>query len=525
MKKSRFSEDKIIAVLKRWEPGLKLTELTREHGVSEAMLSHLQDQATRAPPGFSERALRWVALYIVAAALPGCGGGGGGSGYAIGGAVHGLAAGSRVTLSNNDRDVLTVMGSGSFVFSTPVAAAGSYAVKVTSKPVGQTCSVANGTGANVMANVTIVSVTCSATETVLHSFGEGSDGSQPGQLMQAKDGNLYAVTAAGGANGNGSVFGISLTGVETVLYSFPVTNGIDGREPIGSLVQTSDGNFFGLTFTGGADQAGTLFRLTPDGYESVVHAFGVHSTDGTFPNPSLTLGTDGNFYGTTVGGGMHGLGVVFKITPEVLETIVYNFDDGPPSFGLIQASDATFYGTNGGGQFGNGSVYSLTPAGLATFLYNFGTAVADGKEPFGSLLQGSDGNFYGVTIYGGANNTGTVYRMSPAGEVTYLSAFGPAGMGGSGANPQAGLIQASDGNFYGTTQYGGTNNTGTVFQLSASGTVSTLYSFGPVSGADGREPITSLVQATDGSLYGTTSTGGAYQSGSATPFGTVFKID
>ena len=189
--------------------------------------------------------------------------------------------------------------------------------------------------------------------------------------------------------------------LETVLYSFPVTNGIDGREPIGSLVQTSDGNFFGLTFTGGADQAGTLFRLTPDGYESVVHAFGVHSTDGTFPNPSLTLGTDGNFYGTTVAGGMHGLGVVFKITPEVLETIIYNFDDGPPSFGLIQASDGTFYGTNGGGQYGNGSVYSLAPAGLATFLYNFGPAVADGKEPFGNLLQGSDGNFYGVTTMAG----------------------------------------------------------------------------------------------------------------------------
>jgi uncharacterized repeat protein (TIGR03803 family) len=489
---------------------------------------HLEEEAKRVPAAFPERALHWVALCIVTAALPGCwggGGGGGGGGYSVAGTVHGLAAGSRVTLTNNASDSLSVSGSGSFVFGTAVTAGGSYSVKVISKPVGQTCLVANGTGADVKANVTTVSVTCSAMETVLHSFGGGGDGNQPDQLIQAEDGSLYAVTAAGGANGNGSVFGISLAGLETVLYSFPVTNGIDGREPIGSLVQTSDGNFFGLTFTGGEDQAGTLFRLTPDGYESVVHTFGEHSNDGQFPNPSLTLGVDGNFYGTTLQGGARGTGVVFKITPEVLETIIYNFDDAPPSLGFIQAKDGNFYGTDGGGQYGNGFVYSLTPAGLATLLYSFGTAAADGKEPFGNLLQGGDGNFYGVTIYGGTNNTGTVYRMSPAGEVTFLSEFGRSGAGTSGANPQAALIEANDGNFYGTTRYGGTNNTGTVFQLSASGVVSTLYSFGPASGDDGTEPITSLIQATDGSLYGTTSAGGAYQSGNTAPAGTVFKID
>jgi uncharacterized repeat protein (TIGR03803 family) len=458
--------------------------------------------------------------------LASCGGGGGGtSGYTLGGAVTGLAAGSKVTLSNNGSGTVSITGDEPFTFAVTVAAGSPYTITVTSQPVGQTCTVKNGTGSNVMANITNVVVTCDAMETVLHSFGAGTDGSQPDQLTQAKDGNLYGVTAAGGVNGNGTVFKISPAGTETVLYSFAITNGIDGREPVGSLVQTSDGNFYGLTFFGGAAQDGTLFQITPDGYESVVHTFGVHSNDGMFPNPSLVLGMDGNFYGTTLAGGAHGIGVAYEVTPLVLETIFYDFDDSPPTVTFIQAADGTFYGTNVGGQYGNGLVYSLTPGGEATVVYNFGTAAADGKQPVGGLLEGSDGNFYGVTVNGGANNTGTVFRVSPAGVVDFLYAFGPAAPGNAGSTPQAGLIQAKDGNFYGTTSRGGTNNTGTVYQLSASGTVSTLYSFGPASGTDGTGPVTSLVQGTDGSLYGTTPSGGAFQSGGSAPLGTVFRID
>ena len=466
----------------------------------------------------------WLML-CSAAALAGCGGGGGGGGYTIGGVVHGLAAGSRVTLSNNGTDSVSVTGSGPFSFSTAIAAGGTYAVKVMSKPIGQTCSVSNGTGSNVTAAVTSVAVNCAAVETVLHSFGAGTDGAQPDVLMQARDGNLYAVTAAGGDAGNGTVFEITPAGVETIRYSFPVFNGIDGRLPIGRLVQTPGDNFFGLTEFGGAGQAGTLFEMTYDGYESIVHTFGQHSSDGSFPNPSLTLGTDGNFYGTTLQGGVRGLGVFFQITPLVLETIIYNFDDAGTVFGAIQASDGSFYGVNSAGQYLSGLVYSLTVAGAETPVYSFGASPGDGKPPVGELLQARDGNFYGVTSEGGTNNSGTLYRLSPAGDIEYLYAFGPAAAGSAGALPQAGLIQATDGNFYGTTLRGGTNDTGTVFQLSASGTVTTIYSFGPLSGSDGTAPVTALLQATDGSLYGTTSTGGAYQSSTTAALGTVFKID
>lgn len=468
---------------------------------------------------------------ILVAALSGCGGGHGANNYAIGGTLQGLPEGSKLTLRNNGSDTLTLTVSGAFSFDDPIPAGAGYAVTIVAQPVGQTCVLKDGSGSGVMARISTVSVTCSTVETILHSFGSGTDGSQPAQLIQARDGNFYGVTAAGGANGNGTVFRITPAGVETVLYSFSASGVPDGRNPIGGLVEGGDGNFYGLTEFGGIYQVGILFRITPSGYQSYFYSFGRYSTDGQFPTGSLVLGTDGNFYGTTLAGGtgdangMDAAGTVFQVTPldaeKVLGSFGYETIDSSPS-SLMQAKNGNFYGTAEGGEYGGGTVFTITPQGAETVLGSFGAHALDGREPVGGLIEGSDGNFYGTTINGGSTNTGTLFRVTPAGDITYLYDFKT---GTYGSTPMAGLIQANDGNFYGTTSLGGENNTGIIYHLSLSGVVSTLYSFGPSTGTDGARPAASLIQAADGSLYGTTLSGGDYQQSNGPPLGTVFKIN
>jgi uncharacterized repeat protein (TIGR03803 family) len=472
---------------------------------------------------------------ILVAALSGCGGGQGANSYAIGGTVQGLPEGSKLTLRNNGSDTLTLTASGAFSFDDPVPAGAGYAVAVVTQPVGQTCVVKDGSGSGVMTRISTVSVTCSTVETILHSFGSGTDGSQPGQLIQARDGNFYGVTAAGGANGNGTVFKITPSGVETVLYSFSASGVPDGRNPIGGLVEGGDGNFYGLTAFGGIYQVGVLFMVTPSGTQTYFYSFGRYSTDGKFPTGSLVLGTDGNFYGTTSGGGTGGIdyanpeGTVFQITPLSAEKILYSFsgaqDNDSSPVSLMQAKDGNFYGTTLDGEYGAGTVFTITPQGAVTVLGSFGAHALDGQGPIGELIEGTDGNFYGTTMNGGSTYTGTLFRVTPAGVITYLYDFEGDKTGTYGSTPMAGLIQANDGNFYGTTALGGQNNTGIIYHLSLSGVVSTLYSFGPSTGTDGARPAAPLVQATDGSLYGTTLSGGEYQQSNGPPLGTVFKIN
>jgi uncharacterized repeat protein (TIGR03803 family) len=205
------------------------------------------------------------------------------------------------------------------------------------------------------------------------------------------------------------------------------------------LIQGSDGNFYGTTAEGGANSAGgtkpggTLFKLTPAGVETVLYSFGSSSTDGTAPN-GVIQGTDGNFYGTTshgganqfgTGGGVNNeAGTAFKITPAGVETVLYSFGssstDGVIPTGLIQGTDGNFYGTTSGGGANSagdtksaGTVFELTPAGVETVLYSFGSNSSDGTEPNGFLIQGSDGNFYGTTLFsGGVHNDGTVWSLS-----------------------------------------------------------------------------------------------------------------
>jgi uncharacterized repeat protein (TIGR03803 family) len=370
----------------------------------------------------------------------------------------------------------------------------------------------------------IIFVICAATAiaapaqtfTSLHSFN-GTDGSGPwAGLIQATDGNFYGTTNAGGAYGRGTVFKITTGGQLTTLYSFcSLQNCLDGSTPYAGLVQATDGNFYGTTSGGGIYGQGMVFKITPGGLLTPLHSF--DSTDGANPTAGLIQATDGNFYGTTNRGG-NGSGTIFKITPEGTLTTLYSFcaqtncpDGGLPYAGLIQASDGNFYGTTYGyGSVGE-TVFKITPGGTLTTLYT-------GLNPYGGLLQASDGNFYGTSVNGGAYGPGAVFKITPEGTLTTLNSFCAKTNCPDGAWPYAGLIQASDGNFYGTTGWGGLRSCfrcGTVFEMSAAGTLGTLFKF---NSTDGAHPLAGLVQATDGSFYGTTTEGGTYG------YGTVFRL-
>jgi uncharacterized repeat protein (TIGR03803 family) len=197
----------------------------------------------------------------------------------------------------------------------------------------------------------------------------------------------------------------------------------------------------------------------------VLHSFVGGTTDGGSPMAALIQGTDGNFYGTTSSGGTSGQGTVFKITAAGVETVLYAFaggtaDGSSPHAALIEGADGNFYGiTSGGGTSSQGTVFKVGPTGAASVLYSFAGGTADGGGPNAALIQGSDGNFYGTSANGGFDNQGTLFEVTPGGLETVLYYFSG---GPDGRNP-GGLIQGIDGIFYGTTTNGGSSNLGTVF--------------------------------------------------------------
>ena len=258
------------------------------------------------------------------------------------------------------------------------------------------------------------------------------------------------------------------------------------------------------------------------------------SANGSSPTASLIQGTDGNLYGTTLSGGGGsscfvggGCGTIFKITPAGTLTTLYNFcsqsgcTDGIfPYGGLVQGTDGNFYGTASNGGDGWGTVFKITPDGTLTTLHVF--ELFEGATPKGTLVQGTDGNFYGTTVEGGANFEGSVFVMMPDGTLTTLSSLGAEDSGGA---PYAGLVQGTDGNFYGTGSRGGNGN-GMVFTVTATGTFTMLYSFCAQSGCpDGMSPFAGLVQGADGNFYGATNSGGNFNACSLEQgCGTIFKI-
>ena len=366
--------------------------------------------------------------------------------------------------------------------------------------------------------------------TSLYSFSGGNDGANPqAGLVQGSDGYFYGTTEGGGTNGSGTVFKVSTNGALTSLYSFDFF--FDGAYPHAGLVQGSDGMLYGTTEYAGTNYGGTVFKISTNGALTTLYSF--TGGDGWYPQAGLVQGSDGYFYGTTEGGGMYGsayggYGTVFKISSIGACTSLYSFtggnDGGEPQAGLVQGSDGYFYGTTGGGGTnGYGTVFKVSASGALTSLYSF-TGGNDGAQPYAGLVQGSDGHFYGTTEGGGTNGNGTVFKVSTTGTLTSLCSFG----GNDGAYPSAGLVQGSDGYFYGTTEGGGTNGYGTAFRIGTTGALTSLCSFGV---NDGAYPSAGLVQGSDGMLYGTTYNGGKLGGIGFSPhnltltgYGTVFQI-
>jgi uncharacterized repeat protein (TIGR03803 family) len=384
-----------------------------------------------------------------------------------------------------------------------------------------------GSGPQTVAQTESVGVP-GTTLTTLHSF-TGTDGNKSfAGLVQGKNGNLYGTTYFGGAKNDGEVFQITAAGKLTTLHSFCSTSGCaDGEYSYAVPVLGVDGNFYGTTYLGGSKGDGTVFKMGPSGALTTLHSFG--GADGSQPLAGLAAGSDGNFYGTTNLGGSHNAGSVFKVTTSGQFTTLHSFcskaacADGQSSYaGLIQATDGNLYGTTlSGGSHGHGTVFKVTEGGIFSTLYSFCSqnGCADGEFPQTGLVQASNGNLYGTTILGGAYGSGTIFELTLSGALTTLySACSQSGCP-DGNYLYAPLIQAKDGNLYGIMQIGGAHNSGTIFQITLTGTLTTLYSFcSQPACADGQYPAAGLVQASNGNLYGTTADGGAHGDG------TVFSI-
>lgn len=353
-------------------------------------------------------------------------------------------------------------------------------------------------------NGTIFMISGGAIQTLL-SFDWSNGGYPYGELIEASDGYFYGTTSAGG-KGSGTVFKMTPDGALTTLVSFNSTN---GRSPNGGLVEGQDGNFYGTTSTGGPSNAGTVFKMTPAGVVSTLVSFG--GANGQSPSGGL-VEHNGSFYGTTLYGGTKGNGTVFSITPGgVLTTLVsFNSPTSGPQGRLLKGTDGFFYGVTNSGGFAGGTIYKMTPDGVLTNLVSFSYNGANGSNPRAGLIEGSDGFIYGTTQTGGSSGYGTVFKMTPAGSLTTLVSF----TGANGANPQSELFQGSDGSFYGTT-YGNSISAfnGTVFKMTPAGALTTIASLAP---PVGDTPYTGLVEHSDGTFYGTTYGGVGY--------GTAFKV-
>ena len=386
-----------------------------------------------------------------------------------------------------------------------------------------------------------------------------ADGRYPaGALVQATNGDLYGTAEVGGSGQGGgancqatcgTVFKITPGGKLTPLYSFCTQpNCTDGAYPVAGLAQATNGDLYGTTEMGGANDDGTVFKITLGGKLTPVYSFCTqpNCTDGAGPSGALIQAADGSLYGTTEYGGANvngycgspgGCGTIFKITSSGTLTTVYSFcaqsgcaDGAVPMAALVQGTDGDFYGTtSGGGAYGEGTVFKMTAHGALTTLHSFcagGIPCTDGADPTAGLIQATDGNFYGTTYAGGpgvcvinGSTCGTVFRISATGALTTLYNFCSENGCVDGSYPYAGLVQATDGNLYGATYSGGKDAVGTtggtLFKITTAGALTTLHSFCTQRGCPSAGPVAGLVQDTNGALYGTTANSG---------YATVFRL-
>jgi uncharacterized repeat protein (TIGR03803 family) len=360
---------------------------------------------------------------------------------------------------------------------------------------------------------------------VVHAFQGGSDGAQPAVSVRDRAGNLYGVTGDGGGDGCGgsgcgTVFKLSSSGAEAVLYNF--AGGADGYYP-GSVTMDKDGDLYGTTYYGGGkgcdgNGCGTVFRLAPDGTKTVLHVF-KNGNDGALPEGDL-VNVGGSFYGTTTEGGIkncgpYNCGIVFKVDASDKLTVVHRFaggnDGAYPGTGLTADSAGNLYGTTAlGGSSdcegsGCGTVFKVAPDGSETVVYAFHGGT-DGSGPTSSLLRDSSGNLYGTTAVGGSSNCqgfgcGTVFRIGADGTERVLYAF--TGLS-DGSWPWGNLAMDAKGNLFGMTDVGG-ESSGVIFKLSQKGKESVLHTF--TGGKDGSQPNGFIADKT-GELFGATIYGG-----------------
>ena len=373
-----------------------------------------------------------------------------------------------------------------------------------------------------LAIVALAHAPLEAGDIVLHNFAAPHRGTNPfAGVIRDQAGNLYGTTGFGGIANRGVVFKVDTEGQETVLYSF--NGGADGAVPEASVIGDGAGNLYGTTNSGGASNAGVVFRLDAMGQETVLYSF-TGGSDGGYPYSGVIRDAAGNLYGTTTYGGGAGLGVVYKVDATGHETVLHSFtgaaDGGHPNAALTLDAKGNLYGTtvNSGAGFG-GVVFRMDPVGNETVLHSF--SGEDGVEPYGGVIGDGAGNLYGTTFYGGASNNGVVYKLDAKGNETVLYNFTG---GADGGEPQVGVIRDAEGNLYGTTLFGGGGDCpygcGVVFKLDAAGQQSVLHTF--TGGADGANGYADpgLICDEEGNLYGTTSNGGGPASA-----GVVFELD
>jgi uncharacterized repeat protein (TIGR03803 family) len=389
----------------------------------------------------------------------------------------------------------------------------------------------------VAAYLTLAGPVCAQTFNVLVNFNSTNGSSPQEPPVQGVDGNLYGVAFGGGRNGFGTVYRLTPSGTLSTLYDFcSQPNCSDGEFPFASIIPGADGNLYGLALNGGAAKYGTVFKLTLQGQLTTIYSFcsQTNCADGGFPN-GLLVASDGNFYGTTMLGGDTDMGTIFKLTPQGKLSVLYDFDgdayDVDESFGaFLEGSDGNFYGvTDLGGSFsgncrvyGCGTAYKITPQGKFSFIHTFCSDrnCTDGITPYW-LMQAADGDLYGVTGGGGSSGAigGTVFRLTTKGKLTTLYNFCAQPNCTDGIEPIWLAQAAGGGSFYGATFRGGSSTQcgrsgcGTLFQISLDGTFESLHDF---DASDGLNPY-GLSQATNGTFYGVTSSGG-------TGNGTVFSL-
>jgi len=356
------------------------------------------------------------------------------------------------------------------------------------------------------------------TFTVLYNFTGGSDGGYPyAGVIRDAAGNMYVTAAFGSYRDDGTVLKIDSAGTETVVHTF---SGSDGANPYTPVARDEAGNIYGTTGVGGSDGRGTVFKIDTAGNETVLHSF-TGGSEGCNPLQGLAMDKAGNLYGTTLRGsvpcGSSDYGTIFKVDRSGNFTLLHSFDelDGEsPSGGHLTLDvSGNLYGVaTEGGTYDYGELYKLSKNGTLTVLHSFAGGTTDGCNPYGSVARDKAGNLYGTTEYCGSNNYGTIWKVSKSGKETVLHNF--AGYPSDGCWPQAGVTRDSKGNLYGVAYACGANNVGALYRLSAKRKLNLLHSF-DFSG--GGTPAGEVQRTTKGTLFGTTLGGGTYS------YGTVWK--